>query len=179
MSTELLLCQGYIELACFFLGTFAQTAAHIPALRGHASAFPARVPQRPVNYGEISLLVVQLFLINVNIYTESRLLSRAALVACACSCVVPGAVAAKFHPCLGSIPACMGSIPACPRSIPAQPARVTLGRGTDTQSLRRCAVLSKGWVHIFSKMLFSHANTHSCPWESCSQWQPGGGFNAI
>lgn len=150
--------------AClFFLGMFAQTAAHIPALRGCASAFPARVLQWPVNYGEISLLVVQLFLINLNIYTESRLLSRAALVAYARSCVVPGAVAAKFHPCLCGIHPCLpefdpclpkflpclpgihpclcgihpcpGCIPVCAGSILAQPAWVILVRGADTQSL--------------------------------------------
>lgn len=58
-------------LACLlFLGMFAQTVAHITRQRGRASAFPAMVPQWLVKYSEISLLVVQLFLINLNIYTE-------------------------------------------------------------------------------------------------------------
>lgn len=85
-------------LACLlFLGMFAQTVAHITRQRGRASAFPAMVPQWLVKFSEISLLVVQLFLINLNIYTESRLLSKAEFVACVHSCVVPGTVAAKPH----------------------------------------------------------------------------------
>ena len=172
-------------LACLlfpvFPGMFAQTVAHTTGLGGRASAFPAMVPQWLVNYGEISLLVVQLFLINLNIYTESRLLSRAEFVACAHSCVVPGVVAAEPHCCLPATPACPG--PACvacllaqhlcPPSIPACPAWGTAAGSDPRRGNRRaekwlsqCTVLSMGWVHVFLENIFSHANTCSCPWES-------------
>lgn len=114
-------------LTCLlFLGMFAPMVAHITGLRERASAFPAMVPRWLVNYGEISLLVARLFLINLNIYTESRLLSKAEFVACVRSCVVPGMVAAELGPCLPRITA-------CPATAGDSSRRVTLGRGTDTR----------------------------------------------
>lgn len=104
-------------VACLlFPGMFAQMVAHITGLRGRASAFPAMVPQWLVNYSRISLLVAQLFLINLNIYTESRLLSKAEFVACVHSCVVPGAVAAEPCRCLPPWDPCLPGVPAYPAS---------------------------------------------------------------
>lgn len=114
--TALTRCLAFL----LFLGMFAQTVARITGWRGHASAFPAMAPRWLVNYGQSlnHLLVVQLFLINLNTYTELRQLSKAEFVACVHCRVVSGVVAAEPCPCsLGSLPARPGWATAAGRDL--------------------------------------------------------------
>lgn len=155
-----------------FPGKFAQPVAHDTELKD-AAAFPAMVPLWTVSTGEISLLVVQLFLINLNTCTKSRLWSKAESVACAHSSVVPGwwqpnpraacpRSSPASHPCPPGVPACPGSLSGAPAAQPewvvavgsdplaGDPRLGTLSCVAGSQhSLSPCAVLSRGWVHIF------------------------------
>lgn len=86
VSAELQPCRGGIWLACFFKGCLLRLTS--TRLKGSASASLGMVPEWLVSGAGISLLVAQLFLINLNIYTQSKLLSITKFVTCMNSCVV-------------------------------------------------------------------------------------------
>lgn len=117
-----MVAQSQMRYPAYFLfpGKFAQPVAHGTELRD-ATAFPAVVLLWTVNTAEISLLVVQLFLINLNTCTKSRLWSKAEFVARAHSSVVPGWW--QPNPCaacprsLSAPHPCLPGIPACPKSL--------------------------------------------------------------
>lgn len=161
-----------------FPGKFAQPVAHDTELKD-AAAFPAMVPLWTVNTGEISLLVVQLFLINLNTCTKSKLCSKAESVACAHSSVVPGwwqpnpraacpRSSPASHPCPPGIPACPGSLSGVPAAQPewvvavgSDPRLGTLGWGPSavyparsTASARVQCFQGAGYIFFFKRSYF-------------------------